>query len=70
MNWLRKLGPPQAFAVDACGDERDELVLYQPYNGEAILIFTQPDYLILVAAICDGKFALFDTDTLELIPFG
>jgi len=27
-------------------------------------------YLILVAAVCDGKFAIFDTDTLELIPFG
>jgi hypothetical protein len=33
----------QAFAVDLCGDERDELVLYQPYKGEAILIFTQVD---------------------------
>jgi hypothetical protein len=33
----------QAFAVDLCGDEREELVLYQPYNGEAILIFTQAD---------------------------
>ena len=33
----------QAFAVDLCGDDRDELVLYQPYNGKAILIFTQPD---------------------------
>jgi hypothetical protein len=33
----------QAFAVDLCGDARDELVLYQPYNGEAILIFTQAD---------------------------
>jgi hypothetical protein len=33
----------QAFAVDLCGDEREELVLYQPYNGKAILIFTQPD---------------------------
>ena len=33
----------QAFAVDLCGDERDELVLYQPYNGEGIFIFTQPD---------------------------
>lgn len=33
----------QAFALDLCGDARDELVLYQPYNGEAILIFTQPD---------------------------
>ncbi|MHC4166414.1 MAG: rhamnogalacturonan lyase family protein [Planctomycetota bacterium] len=33
----------QAFAVDLCGDEREELVLYQAYNGEAILIFTQED---------------------------
>jgi hypothetical protein len=33
----------QAFAVDLCGDEREELVLYQPYNGKAILIFTQAD---------------------------
>jgi hypothetical protein len=33
----------QAFAVDLCGDERDELVLYQPYNGQSIMIFTQPD---------------------------
>jgi hypothetical protein len=27
-------------------------------------------YLILVAAVCDGKFAIFDSDTLELVPFG
>jgi hypothetical protein len=33
----------QAFALDLCGDAREELVLYQPYNGTAILIFTQPD---------------------------
>jgi len=33
----------QAFAVDLCGDSREELVLYQPYNGKAILIFTQSD---------------------------
>jgi hypothetical protein len=33
----------QAFAVDLCGDERDELVLYQPYHGESVMIFTQPD---------------------------
>jgi len=33
----------QAFAVDLCGDEREELILYQPYNGRAILIFTQED---------------------------
>jgi len=33
----------QAFAVDLCGDQREEVVLYQPYNGQAILIFTQGD---------------------------
>jgi hypothetical protein len=33
----------QAFAVDLCGDMRDELVLYQPYHGESIMIFTQAD---------------------------
>jgi len=33
----------QAFAVDLCGDERDEVVAYQPYNGRSIFIFTQPD---------------------------
>ena len=33
----------QAFPVDLCGDQREELVLYQPYNGRSILIFTQPD---------------------------
>ena len=35
--------PAQAFAVDLCGDARDELVLYQPYDGQAIYIFTQED---------------------------
>jgi len=33
----------QAFALDLCGDARDELVIYQPYGGEKIFIFTQPD---------------------------
>ncbi len=33
----------QAFAVDLSGDERDELVLYQPYSGQSLLIFTQAD---------------------------
>ncbi len=33
----------QAFAVDLCGDDREELVLYQPYTGQAILVFTQED---------------------------
>jgi hypothetical protein len=33
----------QAVAVDLCGDGREEIILYHPYRGEAILIFTQPD---------------------------
>ena len=33
----------QAIAVDICGDEREEIVLYQPYHGEAVFVFTQPD---------------------------
>jgi len=33
----------QAIPLDLCGDEREELILYQPYRGKAILIFTQPD---------------------------
>jgi len=33
----------QALAVDLCGDERDELVVYQPYNGQSVFFFTQPD---------------------------
>ncbi len=33
----------QAFALDVCGDERDELILYQPYEGRGIFVFTQPD---------------------------
>ena len=33
----------QAFAVDLCGDQRQELVLYQPYHGQSLMIFTQAD---------------------------
>jgi len=33
----------QAFALDICGDERDELVLYEPYEGESIFIFSNPE---------------------------
>jgi hypothetical protein len=33
----------QAFALDLCGDDRDEVVLYEPYEGESIFIFTNPD---------------------------
>jgi hypothetical protein len=33
----------QAIAVDLCGDDRQELLLNHPYQGEAILVFTQAD---------------------------
>ncbi|MHB8899052.1 MAG: rhamnogalacturonan lyase family protein [Thermoguttaceae bacterium] len=33
----------QAFAVDLCGDDREELILYQPYRGQSVLVFTQAD---------------------------
>lgn len=33
----------QAIPLDLSGDEREELILYQPYRGRAILIFTQGD---------------------------
>lgn len=33
----------QAFALDLCGDAREELVLYQPYSGRSVVIFTQSD---------------------------
>ena len=33
----------QAIAADLCGDEREEVVLYQPYHGEVVFILTQPD---------------------------
>ena len=33
----------QAFALDICGDSSDDLVLYEPYAGESIFIFSHPD---------------------------
>jgi len=33
----------QAVPVDLCGDAREEVVLYQPYHGKAVYIFTQAD---------------------------
>jgi hypothetical protein len=33
----------QAIALDLCGDQRDEIVLYEPYEGESIFIFSNPD---------------------------
>jgi hypothetical protein len=33
----------QAFALDILGDDRDELILYEPYAGESIFIFYNPD---------------------------
>jgi hypothetical protein len=33
----------QALGLDVCGDGREELILYQPFQGEKLFIFTQPD---------------------------
>lgn len=33
----------QAFALDILGDQRDELILYEPYEGQSIFIFSNPD---------------------------
>lgn len=33
----------QAIAADLCGDGREELILYQPYHGRKIFLFTQAD---------------------------
>jgi len=33
----------QAFALDILGDDKDELIVYEPYAGESIFIFYNPD---------------------------
>ena len=33
----------QALGLDLCGDHRQELVLYQPFQGERLFVFTQAD---------------------------
>ncbi len=33
----------QAFALDLFGDQRDEMILYEPYQGESVFIFSNPD---------------------------
>lgn len=33
----------QVFPVDIIGDDRDELIMYEPYAGESIFIFYNPD---------------------------
>jgi len=35
--------PVQAIAVDICGDTREEVVLYQPYQGKGIYVFVRHD---------------------------
>ncbi len=41
------------------------------WNGETpIRLDGDTRHLIVVAAVCNGEYAIFDTDTLELVPFG
>ena len=39
------------------------------WNGRRPLRLYPGRYFVVVGAICDGRFAIFDTDTSELIPF-
>jgi len=42
-----------------------------PWQGEGPMrLDTKDRYLVVVHAVWDGSFALFDTDTNDLIPFG
>jgi hypothetical protein len=40
------------------------------WKGDEPIRFRKDErYLVVVAAVCDGRYAVFDTDTLELTPF-
>jgi Calcineurin-like phosphoesterase superfamily domain len=42
-----------------------------PWRGEKPVYLDSKDrYLVVVHAVCDGSFALFDTSNNELVPFG
>jgi hypothetical protein len=42
-----------------------------PWRGEGpVRLDKSQRYLIVVHAVCDGKYALFDTETGDLTPFG
>jgi len=39
------------------------------WTGERPVRLTQGRYFVVVGAVCDGRFAILDTDTAELTPF-
>ena len=39
------------------------------WNGEAAIALSGERYFVVIGALCEGRFALFDTETSELIPF-
>jgi predicted phosphodiesterase len=42
----------------------------QPWTGDRPIVLDAADrYLVVVHAVCDGRCALFDTDTNDLVPF-
>ncbi len=42
-----------------------------PWRGEGpVRLDSRTRNLVVVHAVCDGRFALFDTETNELLPFG
>jgi hypothetical protein len=41
-----------------------------PWRGETpVHLDSRERFLVVVHAVCDGKYALFDTKTNELVPF-
>ncbi len=38
-------------------------------GNEPLVLSSEHRYLVVVAAVCDGRYAIYDTDTLELTPF-
>lgn len=39
------------------------------WQGESPIRLDQGRHCVVVGALCEGRFAIFDTDTLELRPF-
>ena len=39
------------------------------WAGECPILLDEGRYFLSVGAVCEGRFALFDTDTSKLIPF-
>jgi predicted phosphodiesterase len=41
----------------------------QTWRGDAAIFLRNDRYFAVIGALCEGKYAMFDTDSLELVPF-